>query len=82
MALPELDVARVQRWRAARVPSEHTRNQVRVECEVAPRHLSIVERREPWREDFGPAWTSFPVERLRYRRRQGLDLALPTVSFL
>lgn len=47
MALPELDVARVQRWCAARVP-EHARHQVRVECELAPRHLTSVERRAPW----------------------------------
>jgi len=41
MALPELDVARVQRWCAARVP-EHTRarHQVRIECQLAPRHRS------------------------------------------
>ena len=31
--LPELDVTRVQRWCAARVP-EHARHQVRVECEI------------------------------------------------
>ena len=48
-----------------RVP-EHARHQVRVECEVAPRHLTIVERRAPWREDFGPEWTTFPIARLRY----------------
>lgn len=65
MALPELDVARVQRWCAARVP-EHARHQVRVECELAPRHLTIVERRVAWREDVGPQWTSFPIARLRY----------------
>jgi Protein of unknown function (DUF3024) len=65
MPLPELDVARVQRWCAARVP-EHARHQVRIECELAPRHLTIVERRAPWREDFGPEWTSFPIARLRY----------------
>jgi hypothetical protein len=65
MALPELDVARVQRWCAARVP-EHARHQVHVECELAPRHLTIVERRAPWREDVGPEWTSFPIARLRY----------------
>ena len=58
-------MARVQRWCAARVP-EHARHQVRVECEVAPRHLTIVERRAPWREDFGPEWTAFPIARLRY----------------
>jgi hypothetical protein len=65
MALPELDVARVQRWCAARVP-EQARHQSRVECETAPRHLTIVERRAPWRADFGPEWTSFPIARLRY----------------
>src|SRR6185369_2439377 len=31
-----------------------------------PRHLTIVERRAPWREDFGPEWTAFPIARLRY----------------
>src|SRR5947208_11195893 len=65
MALPELDVARVQRWCAARVP-EHARHQVRLECQLAPQHLTILERRAPWREDSGPEWTSFPIARLRY----------------
>jgi hypothetical protein len=64
-ALPDLDVARVQRWCAARVP-EHARHQVRVECDIAARHLTILERRAPWREDYGPEWTSFPIARLRY----------------
>jgi hypothetical protein len=63
MALPELDIARVQRWCAARVP-EHARHQVRVECRVAPRHLTIVERRAPWHQDHGPEWTGFPIARL------------------
>ena len=65
MALPDLDVVRVQRWCAARVP-EHARHQVRLECQVAPRHITIVERRAPWREDLGPEWTSTPIARLRY----------------
>jgi Protein of unknown function (DUF3024) len=65
MALPDLDVARVQRWCAARVP-EHVRHQVRVECDIAARHLTILERRAPWRKDFGPEWTSFPIARLGY----------------
>ena len=65
MALPELDVARAQRWCAARVP-EHARHQVRLECQLAPQHLTILERRAPWREDSGPEWTSFPIARLRY----------------
>jgi hypothetical protein len=65
MALPDLDVARVQRWCAARVP-EHAHHQLRVECQIAPRHLTIVERRAPWRQESGPEWTSFPIARLRY----------------
>ena len=57
-------------WRACsggapRVP-EHARAQVRVECDVAARHLTIVERRAPWREEFGGGWTSLPIARLRY----------------
>jgi hypothetical protein len=65
VSLPEPDVARVQRWCAARVP-EHARHQVRVECQLAPRHLTIVERRAPWRDEFGPEWTSLPIARPRY----------------
>ena len=65
VGLPELDVARVRRWCADRIP-ERARHQVRLECEVAARHLTIVERRAPWREDFGPEWTHLPVARLRY----------------
>ena len=65
-----LDVARVQRWCGARVP-ERARHQVRVECQVAARHLTIVERRAPWREDFGPEWTDFPIARLHYNTADG-----------
>lgn len=65
MALPEIDVLRVQRYCAARVPDD-ARHEVRLECEVAPRHLTITEHRPPWREDFGPDWISFPIARLHY----------------
>ncbi len=62
-----MDVARVQRWCRARVP-EHVRDVVRVEADVAERHLTIVECRPPWRADFGPEWTRFPIARLRYMK--------------
>jgi len=65
--LPDLDVARVRRWCDQRVPA-HARDQVRVECDVAPRHLTILECRPPWREDFEPDWTRFPIARLRYAK--------------
>ena len=48
------------------------RDQVRVECDIAPRSLTIVETRPPWRADFGPAWTRFPIARLRYTKATGL----------
>ena len=32
---------------------------------AAPRQLTVVECRAPWREDFGPEWTRFPIARLR-----------------
>jgi hypothetical protein len=69
--LPELDVARVQRWCAAQVP-EHARGEIRIECDIAPRHLTICECRRPWREDFGPDWTRFPIARLHYTKTTGL----------
>ena len=69
--LPELDVQRVRRWCAARVP-EHLHDELRVEVDAAPRHLTIVETRPPWREDFGPESTRFPIARLRYTKTTGL----------
>ena len=70
LMLPELDIQRVRRWCAARVP-EHLHDELRVEVDVAPRHLTIVETRPPWREDFGPEWTGFPIARLRYTKTTG-----------
>lgn len=63
--LPDLDVARAQRWCAARVP-ERARHQVYVECQRAARHLTIVERRAPWSKESEPEWTSLPIAQLRY----------------
>ncbi len=63
--LPELDVARVRRWCAARVP-ERARHQVRVECDVAPGYLTIVECRAPWTDDPTGEWSRSPIARLRY----------------
>jgi Protein of unknown function (DUF3024) len=65
--LPELDITRVRRWCEQRIPP-HARDQVRVECDVDPRHLTIVECRPPWREGIGPEWTRFPIARLHYTK--------------
>ena len=50
--LPESDVARVRRGCVQRVPA-HLRNEIRVECNIGPGHLTIVECRPPWRKDMG-----------------------------
>jgi hypothetical protein len=66
VGLPELEVARVRKWCHARVP-EHLHDQVRVECDVTDRHLTIVtivEVRPPW--DGVGEHTRFPVARLSY----------------
>ncbi|MGH3793506.1 MAG: DUF3024 domain-containing protein [Pseudonocardiaceae bacterium] len=65
--LPDLDVARVRRWCDGRVPV-HVRDQLRVECDIAPGHLTIVECRPPWRDEPGAEWTRFPIARLRYTK--------------
>ena len=82
--LPETDVARVQRWCRGRVP-EHVRNEIRVEVDVADRHLTIVECRPPWRADLGPDWTRSPIARLRYTKGRvgpAEGLARPVVDLV
>ena len=37
-----------------------------VEYEVTPRHVTIIERRVPWRAEYGSEWTKLPVARLHY----------------
>ena len=69
--MPETDVVRVQRWCRGRVP-EHVRDEVRVEVDVAERHVTIVECRPPWRADMGVDWTRFPIARLRYVKTTGV----------
>lgn len=70
MPLPEEDVARVQRWvtrRNAGLPAD----KMRIEVEVAPRSLTLIECRAPWRPDFGPDWSRHPVARLRWTGTTG-----------
>jgi Protein of unknown function (DUF3024) len=51
---------------------EHIRDEVRVEVDVAERHLTIVECRPPRRVDTASAWTRFPIARLRYAKTRGV----------
>jgi len=68
--LPETDVARARRWvadRNDRMPEE-SQDQIRYELDVDPRSLTILECRPPWKPEYGPEWTRFPIARLRYTK--------------
>lgn len=67
--IPETDLYRIRRWATAKVP-EHLWPQVKVEADVAPGHVDIVEVRPPW-NGVGEA-TRFPIARLRYTKSTGL----------
>lgn len=69
--LPSLDIAAIRHFCGQRVPP-HALHQVRLEAVVNPRTVTIVERRAPWHEDYGPEWTSNGVARFRYTAKTGL----------
>jgi hypothetical protein len=73
MSLPETDVARVRRWVAEQNEriGEHI-GEMRVEMDVEPRAITIVECRPPWREDLGPTWTRQQIARLRHTKSTGV----------
>jgi hypothetical protein len=51
---------------------------VRVECEIDRSYLTVVERRAPWRPDFGPGWTRLPIApAVLYQGLQDMDALLP-----
>ncbi len=62
---PPIDVAAIRSYCEQRVPP-HALDEVRVEAIVDGNTVTIVERRPPWRPDFGPEWTTGRVARLRY----------------
>lgn len=47
MAIPEVDLLRIGRWCRELVP-EHLWDQVRVECDIEDRHVTIIDARAPW----------------------------------
>ncbi|KAA8946833.1 DUF3024 domain-containing protein [Mycobacterium sp.] len=53
------------------MPAE-IRDEVRVEVDVAERHLTIVECRRSWRADAGAEWIRFPIAGLRYTKTTGM----------
>jgi hypothetical protein len=71
--IPEVDLARIQRWVDARNANLSRRAQglIRYDLDVTDRTVTFLECRPPWRPDFGPEWTRHPVARLRYTKTRG-----------
>ena len=70
MPLPETDLARIRRWvdaRNDRLPPRAA-GQTRYEFDVNDCSVTVLECSAPWRADYGPDWTRFPVARLRYTK--------------
>ena len=68
--IPELDLARIQKWvdgRNAALPPRAW-GLIRYEIDVSARAITALQCRPPWREGFGPEWTRFPICRFRYTK--------------
>ena len=69
MALPELvrasALSKVNAYCERRAPRE-LRDEVRVEARVRGDKITIVERRAPWRRDYGPEWTECKVAQIAF----------------
>jgi hypothetical protein len=65
--IPEDALDQIRRW-ADRLLPEHARDRVRFEVDVTDRAVTILECRPPWRPEYGPDWTRFPIARLRYTK--------------
>jgi hypothetical protein len=69
VAIPQTDLFRIRRWAEQRVPKELW-PELKVEADVEPRHVTIVEVRPPW--DGRGEHTRLPIARLRYTAATGL----------
>lgn len=64
--VPEIDVERVRRWAAVRVPVT-VQDQLRLEVDVDRLSITVMECRAPW-ADWMTDWTRKPVARFRYTK--------------
>ncbi|HEY3140291.1 MAG TPA: DUF3024 domain-containing protein [Acidimicrobiales bacterium] len=64
-AIPDTALAAIRRYCDDKIPVQH-QHQLRVECDVSGKSITIYECRPPWRPDLGPEWTRQPVAQLRY----------------
>jgi hypothetical protein len=62
---PEQALRLVEEYCATRVP-EGLEDEIRIECSLRGRAITIVERRPPWNPEFGADWTESKVAQLRY----------------
>jgi hypothetical protein len=70
MAVPEADLARIERFCEQQVPPG-MRDQVRVEHRVRGVTVTIVELRPPWDPSMGAEWSEFPQARMKYDEETG-----------
>ena len=71
MPPPGIDIAAIRSYCAQRVPP-HAADDIRVETIETRNIVTVVERRPPWRDDYGPAWTELGIARFRYTAKTGL----------
>ena len=69
MPIPELvrkaALRQVDAFCDSRIPA-FARDEIQLEFSVRGNTITIVERRPPWRADFGPDWSSQKIAQLRY----------------
>ena len=61
----EAAAAHVEIFCANQIP-QHAKDEVRLEHSVRGGSITIVERRAPWKPEYGPEWSSLKVAQLRY----------------
>jgi hypothetical protein len=64
-AVPDTALAAVRRYCDNKIPAQH-RDEVRVECGIRGRAITIYECQPPWHPNLGSHWTRQRVAQLRY----------------
>lgn len=65
IGVPDTALAAVRRYCEDKIPPQH-RHELRVDCVVRGRSITLFECRPPWRPELGPEWSRMPVAQLRY----------------
>lgn len=70
MAMPEQAITLVGAYSASRTPAD-LRGEIRIESVKRGNAITIVERRPPWKPEYGPEWSKTKVAQLRYDEAHG-----------